>query len=58
VLPSSTQIRGFKLGRNHQDFSGQNNRQYAFLRRRSKAVGLVLHICGKGKSLNVVEVFI
>ena len=38
VLPLSTQVRGFKPGRNRQDFSGRKNPQHAFLRRGSKAV--------------------
>ena len=38
VLPLCTRVRGFKPGRSHQDFSGQNNPQHAFLQRGSKAV--------------------
>jgi hypothetical protein len=34
--PLSTQVRGFKPGRSHQDFSGRKNPQRAFLRRVSK----------------------
>ena len=30
VLPLSTQVRGFKPGRSHQDFSGRKNPQHAF----------------------------
>jgi hypothetical protein len=46
VLPLSTQVRGFKSGRSHQDFSGRKNPQHAFLRRGSKAVSPMLQTCG------------
>jgi len=46
VLPLSTQVRGFKPGRSHQDFSGWKNPQHAFLQKRSKAVGPMSQICG------------
>ena len=39
VLPLSTRVRGFKPGRNRQDFSGRKNPQHAFLWRGSEAVG-------------------
>jgi hypothetical protein len=41
VLVFSTQVRGFKPG-----FLKAKNPQHAFLRRRSKAVGPMSHICG------------
>jgi len=39
VLAFSTQVRGFKPGRNRRIFKGRKNPQHAFLRRGSKAVG-------------------
>jgi len=45
VLPLSTQVRGFKPGRSHQDFSGRKNPQHAFLPKGSKAVGSMSQIC-------------
>jgi len=46
VLPLSTQVRGFKPGRSHQDFSGRKNPQHTFLWNGSKAMGPMLQICG------------
>ena len=39
VLNLSTQVPGFKPGRNRQDFSRRKNPQHAFLRKGRKAVG-------------------
>jgi len=46
VLPLSTQVRGLKPGRSHQDFSGRKNPQHAFFRKGSKAMGSMLQISG------------
>jgi len=46
VLPLSTQVRGFKSGQSHQDFSGRKNPQHAFLQKGSKAVDPMSQICG------------
>jgi len=42
----STQVRRFKPGRSHQDFSGRKNPQHASFRKGSKAVGPMSQICG------------
>jgi len=42
VLPLSTQVRRFKPGRSHQDFSERKNPQHAFLQKGSKAMGPML----------------
>jgi hypothetical protein len=41
-----TQVRGFKPGRSRQIFRGEKIPQHAFLRRGSKAVGLMSQLCG------------
>jgi hypothetical protein len=44
MLASGTQVRGFKPGRSHRFFSGENH-QHAFLRKGSKAVCTMSQIC-------------
>jgi hypothetical protein len=41
VLAFGTQVRGFKPGRSRRIFQGEKNHQQAFLRKGSKAVGLM-----------------
>ena len=46
VLAFGTQVRGFKPGRSRRIFQGEKNPQQAFLRKGSKAVCPMSHICG------------
>jgi hypothetical protein len=50
MLPSGTQVRGFKPGRSRRIFFGRKNPQHAFLQKGSKAVGFVSQICGTLKN--------